>query len=55
MASISAWLDSAGITAAIGSPGARCTIANTMMLAPSSVGIASSKRRPTYVHTAIGY
>src|SRR5207247_972991 len=39
VASISAWLDSAGITAAIGSPGARCTIAKTMMLAPSSVGI----------------
>src|SRR5205823_399564 len=51
VASISAWLDSAGITAAIGSPGARCTIANTMMLAPSSVGIASRRRRPAYVHT----
>src|SRR5882672_5449170 len=51
VASISAWLDSAGITAAIGSPGARCTIAKTMMLAPSSVGIASSRRRPAYVHT----
>src|SRR5947209_14164951 len=52
VASISALLDSAGITAAIGSPGARCTIANTMMLAPSSVGIASSRRRPTYAHTS---
>src|SRR5438094_10459295 len=52
VASISAWLDSAGITAAIGSPGARCTIAKTMMLAPSSVGIASSRRRPTYAHTS---
>src|SRR6266850_3756699 len=51
VASISALLDSAGITAAIGSPGARCTIANTMMLAPSRVGIASSRRRPMYVHT----
>src|SRR5881409_957312 len=52
VASISAWLDSAGITAAIGSPGARCTIAKTMMLAPSSVGIVSSRRRPTYAHTS---
>src|SRR3989475_1948185 len=52
VASISAWLDSAGIPSAIGSPGARGTIAKTMMLAPSSVGIASSRRRPTYAHTS---
>src|SRR5712664_2898496 len=50
-ASMSAWLASTGITAERGSPGARCTIAKTMMLAPSRVGIARSSRRPTYAHT----
>src|SRR5262249_59433210 len=51
-ASMSALLASTGITADMGSPGARCTIANTMMLAPSRVGIARSSRRPTYAHTS---
>src|SRR5919198_6586688 len=48
---MSALLASTGITADMGSPGARCTIAKTMMLAPSSVGMAKSSRRPTYAHT----
>src|SRR5687767_6971810 len=49
-ASISAWLASPGMTAAIGSPGARWTIANTMTLAPSKVGTASRNRRATNAH-----
>src|SRR5262245_29411862 len=47
---MSALLASTGITADMGSPGARCTIVKTMRLAPSKVGIARRSRRPTYAH-----
>src|SRR4029450_10203690 len=50
-ASMSALLASTGMTAERGSPGARCTIAKTMTLAPSKVGIVRRSRRPTYAHT----
>src|SRR5262245_12398181 len=50
-ASMSALLASTGMTAERGSPGARCTIAKTMTLAPSRVGIVRRSRRPTYAHT----
>src|SRR5687768_6394802 len=41
------------MTAAIGSPGARWTIANTMTLAPSKVGTASRNRRATNAHIVL--